>query len=155
MIAASLWWVHSRLSLVTFQQRVRRKKRNGTRCGRASTAMAWHAAEPSRADPEAAAELPADDPGAYEHLHAAPQYPGLLRLGAGRAAAADPPADISAVDAASPTAAAGLPAAGPGVDEHLHAEVQQPAFLRSGRVAECSEGNRRGADRGLRRDERR
>src|SRR5215204_3289901 len=137
MIAASLWWVHSRLSLVTFQQRVRRKKRNGTRCGRASTALAWHAAEPSRADPEAAAELPADDPGAYEHLHAAPQYPGLLRLGAGRAAAADLPAD------------------GAGVDEHLHADVQHPALLRSGRVAECSEGNRRGADRGLRRDERR
>src|SRR5215207_9684886 len=120
-------------------------KRKGTRCGRASTAMAWHAAEPSRADPKAAAELPADDPGADEHLHAAPQYPGFRRLGAGRAAAADPPADISAVDAASATAAADLPAAGPaaaaglpadgaGVDEHLHADVQHPALLRSGQT---------------------
>src|SRR5215218_4095697 len=127
--------------------------------------MAWHVAKPSRADPEAAAELPADGPGAYEHLHAAPQHSRLLRLRAGPATAANPPADIAAVDAAGPTTAADLPAAGrtataglptdgAGVDEHLHADVQYPALLRSGRVADGTEGNLRGADRGLRRDER-
>src|SRR5215204_3835228 len=123
MIAASLWWVHSRLSLVTFQQRVRRKKRNGTRCGRASTALAWHAAEPSRADPEAAAELPADDPGADEHLHAALEHPRLLPIRAGRAAAANHPAD-------GPTAAAILPADDPGGNEHLRAALEHTYLLR-------------------------
>src|SRR5215217_7794149 len=116
--------------------------------------MAWHVAKPSRADPEAAAELPADGPGAYEYLHAAPQHSRLLRLRAGPATAANPPADIPAVDAAGPTTAADLPTAGAGVDEHLHADVQHPALLRPGRVADGTEGNLRGADRGLRRDER-
>src|SRR5215217_4388797 len=90
--------------------------------------MAWYAADSGRADPEAAAEFPAEDP-------------------AGPTATTDLPA-------AGPTAATGLPADGTGVDEHLHADVQHPALLCPGRVAECSEGNRRGADRGLRRDER-
>src|SRR5215207_2355594 len=127
--------------------------------------MAWHVAKPSRADPEAAAELPADGPGAYEYLHAAPQHSRLLRLRAGPATAANPPADSPAVDAAGPTTAADLPTAGRtaatslpadglGHDEHLHADVQHPALLRPGRVADGTERNRRGADRGLRRDER-
>jgi GAF domain-containing protein len=34
-----------------------------------------HAALASRADPEAAADLPADDPGGLEHLFAAVQHP--------------------------------------------------------------------------------
>src|SRR5215210_7492570 len=102
-----------------------------------------------RADPQAAAQLPADDPGVDEHLHAAPKHPRLLRLRAGRAAAADPPAAHPAVDGAGPTAAADLPAAGPaataivpadgaGVDEHLHADVQHPPLLPAGRDAPCS-----------------
>src|SRR5215204_128642 len=82
-----------------------------------------------RADPKAAAELPADDPGVDEHLHAAPQYPRLLRLRAGRAAAA------------GPTAATGLSADGAGVDEHLHADVQHPLLLRPGRDEACSGGH--------------
>src|SRR5215210_8808165 len=99
-----------------------------------------------RADPQAAAQLPADDPGADEHLHATPKHPRLLRLRAGRAAAADPPAAHPAVDGASstaaadvptagPTAAAGLPADGAGIDEHLHADVQHPPLLPAGRDA--------------------
>src|SRR5215203_5443381 len=101
-----------------------------------------------RADPKAAAQLPADDPGTHEHLHATPQHPRLLRLRAGRAAA-DPPAAHPAVDAAGPPTAADLPAAGPaaaaivpadgaGVDEHLHADVQHPPLLPAGRDAPCS-----------------
>src|SRR5215204_1639728 len=80
-----------------------------------------------RADPKAAAQLPADDPGVDEHLHATPQHPRLLRLRADRAAA-DPPAAHPAVDGAGPAAAADLPAAavvpadGAGIDEHLHAD---------------------------------
>src|SRR5829696_6989258 len=102
-----------------------------------------------RADPKAAAQLPADDPGVDEHLRAAPKHPRLLRLRAGRAAAADPPAAHPAVDAAGPPTAADLPAAGPtataivpadgaGVDEHLHADVQHPPLLPAGRDAPCS-----------------
>src|SRR5215204_325336 len=101
-----------------------------------------------RADPKAAAQLPANDPGVDEHLHAAPKHPRLLRLRAGRAAAADPPAAHPAVDGAGPAATAGLPAAGPaaaivpadgaGVDEHLHADVQHPPLLPAGRDAPCS-----------------
>src|SRR5215212_8414481 len=102
-----------------------------------------------QADPKAAADLPAADPGAHEHLHAAPKHPRLLRLRAGRAAAADPPAAHPAVDGAGPTAAADLPAAGPtaaaivpadgaGDDEHLHADVQHPQLLPAGRDAPCS-----------------
>src|SRR5215204_6701236 len=101
-----------------------------------------------RADPKAAAQLPADDPGAHEHLHATPKHPRLLRLRAGRAAAADPPAAHPAVDAAGPptaadlptagsTAAAGLPADGAGVDEHLHADVQHPQLLPAGGDEAC------------------
>src|SRR5829696_1666038 len=83
-----------------------------------------------RADPKAAAQLPADDPGAHEHLHATPQHPRLLRVRAGRPAAADPPA-------ARPAAAI-VPADGAGVDEHLHADVQHPPLLPAGRDAPCS-----------------
>src|SRR5215217_2173061 len=101
-----------------------------------------------RADPKAAAQLPADDAGVDEHLHAAPKHPRLLRLRSGRAAAADPPAAHPAVDgagpataadlpAAGPTAAAGLPADGAGVDEHLPADVQHPPVLSTGRDAPC------------------
>src|SRR5829696_138633 len=100
-----------------------------------------------RADPKAAAQLPADDAGAHEHLPAAPKYPRLLCLRAGRAA--DPPAAHPAVDGAGPTAAADFPAAGPtaaaivpanvsGIDEHLHADVQHPPLLPAGRDAPCS-----------------
>src|SRR5215211_8596496 len=102
-----------------------------------------------RADPKAAAQLPADDPGVDEHLHATPQHPGFLRLRAGRTTAADPPAGHPAVDGAGPATAADLPAAGPtaaaivpanvsGVDEHLHADVQHPPLLPAGRDAPCS-----------------
>src|SRR5215218_9889566 len=102
-----------------------------------------------RADPKAAAQLPADDAGAHEHLRAAPKHPRLLRLRAGRAAAADPPAAHPAVDGAGPPTAADLPAAGPataaglpanvsGIDEHLHADVQHPSLLPAGRDAPCS-----------------
>src|SRR5215217_6367203 len=72
-----------------------------------------------RADSEATAELPTDDAGAHEHLHATPEHPWLLCLRAGR------------------TAAAGLPADGAGVDEHLHADVQHPPILSTGRDAPC------------------
>src|SRR5215208_5254122 len=96
-----------------------------------------------RADPKAAAELPADDAGADEHLHATPEHPGFLRLRAGRAAAADPPAAHPAVDGAGPAAAADLPADGAGVDEHLHADVQHPPLLPAGRDAPCSAGRAR------------
>src|SRR5215212_4274588 len=102
-----------------------------------------------RADPKAAAQLPADDPGVDEHLHAAPKHPRLLRLRAGRAAAADSPAAHPAVDGAGPaaaedipeagsTAAAGLPSDGAGIDEHLPADVQHPPLLPAGRDAPCS-----------------
>src|SRR5215207_8162239 len=91
-----------------------------------------------RADPKAAAQLPADDPGVDEHLHAAPKHPRLLRLRAGRAAAANPPANPPAVDGAGPTAAADVPADGAGIDEHLHADVQHPPLLPAGRDAPCS-----------------
>src|SRR5215204_3138571 len=102
-----------------------------------------------RADPQAAAELPADDPGVDEHLHATPKYSGFVRLRADRAAAADPPAGDPAVDGAGPpTAAADLPAAGStaaavvpadgaGVDEHLHADVQHPPLLPAGGDEAC------------------
>src|SRR5215210_3787147 len=108
--------------------------------------MAWPDAEPLGTDSEATAELPADDAGVNEHVHAAPEYSGVLHLWASRTAAADLPAANSAVDAASPATAANftaagsaaaaiLPADGPGVDEHLHADVQHPALLRPGRDA--------------------
>src|SRR5215207_5997962 len=84
-----------------------------------------------RADPKAAAQLPANDPGVDEHLHAAPKHPRLLRLRAGRAAAADLPA-------AGPAAAAIVAADGAGDDEHLHADVQHPPLLPAGRDAPCS-----------------
>src|SRR5215218_6948747 len=97
-----------------------------------------------RADSEATAELPTDDAGVDEHLHATPEHPWLLRLRAGRTAAANPPADNPAVDGAGPTAATDLPAAGPAaaavlpadgarVYEHLHADVQHPPLLRPAR----------------------
>src|SRR5215203_6413869 len=106
-----------------------------------------------RADPQAAAQLPADDAGVDEHLHAAPKHPRLLRLRADRAAA-DPPAAHPAVDGAGPptaadlptagsTAAAVVPADGAGVDEHLHADVQHPPLLPAGRDAPCSAGRAR------------
>src|SRR5215218_6269084 len=78
-----------------------------------------------RADPKAAAELPADDAGADEHLHATPQHPGFLRLRAGPTAAAVPPANVS------------------GIDEHLHADVQHPSLLRPGRDAASPGGHPR------------
>src|SRR5829696_8754123 len=101
-----------------------------------------------RADSEATAELPTDDAGVDEHLHATPEHPWLLCLRAGRTAAADTPANPPAVDGAGPTAAADLPAASPtaaavlpadgtGVDEHLHADVQHPQVLSTGRDAPC------------------
>src|SRR5215208_530079 len=79
-----------------------------------------------RANPAAAAELPTDDAGVDEHLHATPEYPRVLRHRAGPTAAADFPAAGSA-------AAAVLPADGAGVDEHLHADVQHSPLLRPGR----------------------
>src|SRR5215207_6104082 len=100
-----------------------------------------------RADP-AAAELPADDAGVDEHLHATPKHPRLLRLRADRAAA-DPPAAHPAVDGAGPptaaadlptagsTAAAVVPADGAGIDEHLHADVQHPPLLPAGGDEAC------------------
>src|ERR687889_1433469 len=102
-----------------------------------------------RANPAAAAEYPADDAGVDEHLHATAQHPRFVRFRAGRTAAADPPADNPAVDGAGPatatdvsttgpTAAAGLPADGAGIDEHLHADVQHPPLLPAGRDAPCS-----------------
>src|SRR5215213_10676394 len=111
--------------------------------------MAWPNAGPLGADPQAAAELPANDAGVDEYLYPAPQHPGFVRLWAGRTAAANPPADNSAVDAAGPataadptaagsTAAAVLPADGPGDDEHLHADVQPPPLLRPRGDAPCS-----------------
>src|SRR5829696_3116539 len=97
-----------------------------------------------RADSEATAELPTDDAGVDEHLHATPEHPWLLCLRAGRTTAANPPAVDGAgpattadLPAASPTAAAGLPADGAGVDEHLHADVQHPPVLSTGRDAPC------------------
>ena len=58
--------------------------------------------------------------------------PGLLPIGAGRAAATDPPADRPAVDGAGPTAAAVLPADDPGGNEHLLAALEHPPLLRQG-----------------------
>src|SRR5215210_4862362 len=116
--------------------------------------MAWPDAGPLGADPQAAAELPANDAGVDEYLYPAPQHPGFVRLWAGRTAAANPPADSPAVDGASPAtaaavpaagpaAAAGVPADGPGVDEHLPADVQHPTLLPAGRDAACSGGHPR------------
>src|ERR671915_337369 len=83
-------------------------------------------------------------------------------------AAAEFPADGSAVDGAGPATAADVPAAGrtatavvpadgAGVDEHLHADVQHPALLPAGRDAPCSGGRPRkpagkkhGTNRGIR-----
>src|SRR5215218_6264852 len=96
-----------------------------------------------RADPKAAAEYPADDAGADEHLHAAPQHPGFLRLRAGRAAAANPPAAHPAVDGAGPTAAADVPTAGPTAAAVPQADVQHPSLLRPGRDAPCPGGHPR------------
>src|SRR5215211_4686468 len=104
-----------------------------------------------RANPEAAAELPTDDAGVDEHLHATPEHPRFVRLRAGRTAATNPPADGPAVDgagpataaevpAAGPTAAAGLPADGSGDDEHLHADVQYPPLLPARRDAASPRG---------------
>src|SRR5215218_3539437 len=76
-----------------------------------------------RADSEATAELPTDDAGVDEHLHATPEHPWLLCLRAGRTAAADTPANP--------------PADGTGLDEPLHADVQHPQVLSTGRDAPC------------------
>src|SRR5918994_4299145 len=100
--------------------------------------MAKPDAATRRANSEAAAELPADDAGADEHLHAAPQHSWFLPLWSSRTATANPPTDGTAVDGAGPATAADVPAAGStatadlsadgsGVDEHLHADVQHPA----------------------------
>src|SRR5215213_3935499 len=116
--------------------------------------MAQPDAATLRADPKAAAQLPADNPGAHEHLHATPKYSGFGRLRAGRAAAANPPASHPAVDGAGPPTAADLPAAGPtaaavppanvsGIDEHVHADVQHPALLRPGGDAASPGGHPR------------
>src|SRR5215216_6651914 len=78
-----------------------------------------------RADPKAAAELPADDAGADEHLHATPQHPGFLRLRASRTAAADPPAGHPAVDGAGSTAAADVPTAGQQQQQSLQQMFQE------------------------------
>src|SRR5215203_346050 len=88
--------------------------------------MGRHHAAPGRADPEAAAGLPADDPGAHEHVRAAPEHPGLLP---GRAppAAAQPPAAHPAGHRAGPGAAAHAPAAGPGPAAELPAAVPADA----------------------------
>src|SRR5215211_6815966 len=86
-----------------------------------------------RANPAAAAELPADDAGVDEHLHATPEHPGFLRLRAGRTAATDPPA--------GDPAAAVLPADGARVYEHLHADVQHPPLLRPARDEAGSRGH--------------
>src|SRR5215216_3396621 len=113
--------------------------------------MAWPNAGPLGADPQAAAELPADDAGADEYLYPAPQHPRFVRLWAGRTAAANPPADGPAVDGAGPATAADVPAAGPtaaavlpadgsGDDEHLHADVQHPPLLPARRDAVSPRG---------------
>src|SRR5215218_7560482 len=98
--------------------------------------MARHVGEPGRADPEATAELPADGPGDDEHLHAAPEHPGLLPLWAGRAAAANPSAE--GLPPAGPTTAASLPGDDPGSAEYLHAALQYPSLLCPGRFTERS-----------------
>src|SRR5215212_1814610 len=88
-----------------------------------------------RANPAAAAELPADDAGVDEHLHATPEHPGFVRLPAGS------------------TAAANISADGAGVDEHLHADVQHPQLLPAGRDEACpGKYARNRAARGKRRD---
>src|SRR5215208_4327100 len=79
---------------------------------RGAAGVAQRDAVAGRADPETTAELPADDLGADEHLHATAQYPWFLPLWTGRAATTDPSADGPAVDGAGPTAAAVLPSAG-------------------------------------------
>src|SRR5919112_688927 len=102
--------------------------------------MAKPDATTRRANPAATAELPADDAGADEHLHAAPEHSWFLPLWPSRAAAANPPADGTAVDGAGPATAADVPADGAGVDEHLHADVQHPALLPAGRDGPRSGG---------------
>src|SRR4028119_95378 len=84
--------------------------------------VARHVANPRRANPEAAAELPADDPGDDGDLHAAAEHPWFLPLRSGRAAATDPPADGPAVDGAGPAAAADVPAASPATAAGLPAD---------------------------------
>ena len=93
-------------------------------------------------DPKAAADLPADDAGVYQLLHATPQQPALLRFraiargstshatglpaslptldGVSPTTAADLPADIPTVDGAGPTATASFPADRPAVALDLH-----------------------------------
>src|SRR5215204_1622690 len=122
----------------------RRKHGPGTAdAGAGRAGVARHAALAGRADPEAAAELPADDPGTDEHLHATPQYPRFISLRSGRTAATIPPADGPAVDGAGPATTADLPAAGstaaavlpaddPGGAWQLRAAVEHPPLLRQG-----------------------
>src|SRR5215218_2501937 len=97
--------------------------------------VARHVAGVGRADPAAAAELPADDPADDGYLHAAPEHSGFLPLRTGRAAATNAPADVPAVDGAGPTATASLPADDPGSAKHGHAALQHPTLLRPGRFA--------------------
>jgi hypothetical protein len=48
--------------------------------GRRPGGVARYVAGPGRADPEAAAELPTDDPADDGHLHAAPEHPGVVPI---------------------------------------------------------------------------
>jgi hypothetical protein len=96
-----------------------------------------------RSAPKAAADLPTDDAGVHEFLHATPQHPTLLCFAAttgggttshptdlpaslramdavGAKTTADLPTDLPTVDRASPTATANVPADSPAVVDRLH-----------------------------------
>src|SRR5918993_5761999 len=118
--------------------------RRHARHARRRPEMGRHHAAPGRADPEAAAGLPADDPGTDEHVHAAAEHPGVLPGRASPPAAAELPAAGPAGHAAGPRAAAHAPAAGAGPAAelpagvpadfgHLLAAVQRPGLPRRGK----------------------
>ena len=83
--------------------------------------MDRHDAVHGRSDPEAAADLPADDAGSDEQLRPTLEHPTLLRFSAAAGGGAkghgtDLPSSLGAVDAASTTTAAELPGDVPTVD---------------------------------------
>ena len=83
--------------------------------------MDRHDAVHGRSDPEAAADLPADDAGSDEQLRPTLEHASLLRLptttgGGAKGHGTDLPSSLGAVDAASTTTAAELPADVPTVD---------------------------------------
>src|SRR3712207_1351052 len=92
-----------------------RQREQGTASGgRGRSEMDRHDANPGRSDPEAAADLPADDAGPDEQLRPTPEHPALLCLTATARRGAtgcgkDLPSSLRAVDAAGATTAADLP----------------------------------------------